>query len=89
MTHGSFKTEDGKLCAFGSEGRLTDEALPDVFFGCGSIFEKKDNGTDANGMLTYMAKNGYRHHVAVTRGHVGPAIVEAFRDYLGYEIDLV
>ena len=89
VTLGSFKTEDGKLCAFVSEGRLTDEALPDVFFGCGSIFEKKENGTDANGMLTYMAKNGYRHHVAVTRGHVGPAIVEAFRDYLGYEIDLV
>ena len=89
VTLGSFKTENGKLCAFVSEGRLTEEQLPDVFFGCGSIFEKKDNGTDANGMLTYMAKNGYRHHVAVTRGHVGHAIVEAFRDYLGYEIDLV
>ena len=85
VTVGSFKTEGGKLCAFVTEGRLTDDALPEVFFGCGTVFEK----TDANAMLTYMAKNGYRHHVAITRGHSAAAVVEAFRNYLGYEIDLI
>ena len=85
VTIGSFKTEDGKLCAFVAEGRLTDDALPEVFFGCGTVFEKPD----VNAMLDYMAKNGYRHHVAVTRGHSAWAVVEAFRNYLGYEIDLV
>ena len=85
VTVGSFKTENGKLCAFVTEGRLTDDELPEVFFGCGTVFEKPD----ANAMLTYMAKNGYRHHVAITRGHAAAAVCEAFRNYLGYEIDLI
>lgn len=85
VTIGSFKTEGGKLCAFVAEGRLTDDALPEVFFGCGTVFEKKNVGE----MLNYMAKNGYRHHVAITRGHTAAAVLEAFRNYLGYEIDLI
>ena len=85
VTVGSFKTENGKLCAFVTEGRLTDDTLPEVFFGCGTVFEKKD----ANAMLDYMARNGYRHHVAITRGHTAGAVVEAFSNYLGYEIDLI
>ena len=85
VTIGSFKTENGALCAFVSEGRLLEDALPDVFFGCGAIFEKPD----VNGMLTFMAENGYRHHVAVTRGHVASAVCEAFEKYLGYEIKKV
>ncbi len=80
---GSFKTENGKLCAFVTEGSLTDDVLPDVFFGCGAVFRKEN----ANGMLDYMARNGYRHHVAVTRGHAAEALCEAFRNYLGYEIE--
>ena len=85
VTVGSFKTENGKLCAFVTEGRLTDDELPDCFFGCGTVFEKKDVGS----MLNYMATNGYRHHVAITRGHAAEAVLVAFRDYLGYEIDLI
>ena len=85
VTIGSFKTEGGKLCAFVAEGRLTDEELPEVFFGSGAVFEKPD----ANEMLNYMATNGYRHHVAVTRGHAADIVVTAFRHYLGYEIDKI
>ncbi len=85
VTIGSFKTEGGKLAAFVTEGKLTDDTLPEVFFGCGTVFEKKNVGE----MLNYMAKNGYRHHVAITRGHTAAAVVEAFRNYLGYEIDLI
>jgi L-fucose isomerase-like protein len=85
VTVGSFKTEGGELHAFVTEGRLTDDTLPDVFFGCGTVFEK----VGASDMLNYMAKNGYRHHVAITRGSHAKAINEAFTIYLGYKIDVL
>ncbi len=85
VTVGSFKTEGGELCAFVSEGRLTDDVLPEVFFGCGSVFEKPG----ANEMLRYMATNGYRHHIAITRGNFAKAVEEAFSKYLEYNIDLI
>ncbi len=85
VTVGSLKTENGKICSFVTEGELTDEVLPEEFFGCGTVFKKKD----ANGMLKYMAQNGYRHHVAITRGCYAEAVQEAFTNYLGYTIDLI
>ena len=85
VTVGSFKTENGNLCAFVTEGKLTDDELPESFFGCGTVFEKKD----ANAMLQYMATNGYRHHVAITKGHFASAVKEAFEKYLDYHIDLI
>ena len=44
---------------------------------------------DANAMLNYMSRNGYRHHVAFVRGSWSAAIVEAFSNYLGYEVDRI
>lgn len=85
VTIGSFKTENGKLCAFVADGELTDDALPDVFFGCGTVFKKKG----AKELLNYMARNGYRHHVAVTKGSFAAAVKEAFDNYLEYNIDLI
>lgn len=34
-------------------------------------------------------RNGYRHHVAFVRGNWSAAIVEAFGNYLGWEIDRI
>lgn len=85
VTMGSFKTENGQLHAFVTEGKLTDDELPDEFFGCGTVFEK-DN---ANLMLQYMAQNGYRHHVAITRGNFAQSIKEAFENYLDYNIQVI
>ena len=87
LTVGSFKTEDGRLCAFVTEGEATDEKLEKAFFGTGFVFRKADG--DANAMLNYMARNGYRHHVAFVRGSWSAAIVEAFGNYLGYSIDAI
>ena len=83
-TLGSFKTENGELCAFASEGELTDDEIEACFFGCGKVF-KKDN---VNAMLNYMAENGYRHHVAITLGNWAQSLKDAF-DYLGYKIDII
>lgn len=85
VTVGSFKTEDGQLCSFAADGQLTGDYLPSVFFGCGAVFST-NNATE---MLKYMALNGYRHHVAVTKGKYAEAIREAFENYLGYNIDLL
>jgi len=85
MTVGSFKTENGQLCAFVTEGRFTEEKLPDCFFGMGAVFEKEN----VNDMLNYMATNGYRHHVAITKGNYAQSVAEAFRNYLDYKIDLI
>ena len=85
VTIGSFKTEDGELCAFATKGELTDDAIESCFFGCGKVFKK----ADVNKMLNYMAKNGYRHHVAITKGDWTEAVDEAFTNYLGYKIDII
>lgn len=85
VTIGSFKTEDGQLCAFTTEGRLTDDKLDDAFFGCGTVFESAKNAE----LLTYMCKNGYRHHVAIAKGSWARAVKEAMENYLEYDIDLI
>lgn len=85
VTVGSFKTEDGNLCAFVTEGKFTDDRIPEEFFGMGAVFEKEN----ANEMFNYMARNGYRHHAAITKGNYAESIKEAFGNYLGYKIDLI
>lgn len=85
VTVGSFKTEDGNLCAFVTEGEFTDDEIPKEFFGVGAVFEKEN----ANEMFNYMARNGYRHHVAITKGKYAEAVKDAFENYLGYKIDLI
>lgn len=87
LTVGGMKTEEGKPWAFVTSGKATDERLEKAFFGTGFVFKKDDN--DANAMLNYMAKNGYRHHVAFVKGDWSAAIVEAFGNYLGWEIDRI
>ena len=87
LTVGSFKTEDGRLCGFVTEGEVTDDKIEPAFFGTGFVFRKDDG--DANGMLNYMSKNGYRHHVAFVKGNWSAAIVDAFSTYLGWEIDRI
>lgn len=85
VTVGSLKTENGQIHSFVSEGKLTDDKLPAEFFGFGTVLEKE--GLDD--FLKYMASNGYRHHVALTKGNHANAIAEAFEKYLGYNIDRI
>ena len=83
VTIGSVKTENGKVCSFVFDGNLTDDPIESSFFGCGVVLEKDK----INDVLRYMARNGYRHHVAVTKGQYADAVQEAFDIYLGYQID--
>ncbi len=85
VTVGSFKTEDGQMCSFVTEGVLTDDYVGDGFFGCGVVFEKYDLPE----MMDYMCTEGYRHHVAITKGNWAQSVAEAFDKYLEYNIDWI
>ena len=87
VTIGSFKTEDGKLWSFATEGKITDDPIEKAFFGCGAVFEKTEGS--AFEMLDYMATEGYRHHVAIAKGNWNFSVKEAFEKYLGYNIDII
>ena len=66
---------------------MTGERLEKEFFGTGFVFRKGDG--DCQKMLNYMARNGYRHHVAFVQGHWASAMAEAFTGYLDYELDSI
>ncbi len=85
VTVGSLKTECGDLHSFVCEGEITGDPLEKAFFGCGMVFRK--NGGSLQEMLRYMGKNGYRHHIAITRGYWAESVREAFENYLGLHID--
>ncbi|MEA4889852.1 MAG: hypothetical protein VB070_10355 [Clostridiaceae bacterium] len=85
MTYASLKTENGKLVFYLDEGRFTGEPIEEQFFGCGGVAEidRLDK------KLLTIGKQGFRHHVGVTAGHVGAAVREAFTTYLHYDqVDL-
>lgn len=72
ITFGSIKTEGGKIKAFVSDGRFTDDKFDDNFFGSGKVVEK--NGI--YDICNYMALNGYKHHVCVTLGNYSESIYQ-------------
>lgn len=87
VTLASLKTEDGRLCAFVTEGEVTGDPIEKEFFGTGFVFRK--DGGNIDGMLNYMAENGYRHHVAFAFGRRADAIAEALGKYRGYDVEKV
>ena len=82
FTFGSLLTKDGKLKAYLGEGEFTKDAIPEDFFGCAGVahIEKLQD------LLLHVCKNGHRHHVSVSMGHVIEPIAEALQNYLGFDI---
>ncbi len=87
ITVASLRTEDGRLKGFVTEGEVTALNPGKGFFGTGFVFRKADG--DMNGLLNYMAGNGYRHHVAFAYGRNANVVHEALVKYIGYDIDLM
>ncbi len=81
-TYSSTKTEDGRIVAYVDNGRFTDDVIEKEFFGTGGVIEIED----LQKKLYKIAKNGYRHHVSVSTGNNKDAILEAYENYLGYDI---
>lgn len=82
MTYASAKTEDGKLIFYLGQGQFTHDPIEEGFFGCAGTAEIKG----LQDKLLAIGKNGFRHHVSVTTGHLENPIKEAFGTYLGYEL---
>ncbi len=82
ITFGSIKTENGRICAFVSDGKFTDDEIEESFFGSGKVVMKKGIYDIAN----YMSENGYKHHVCIVHGSFKEAVAEAFDKYLGYDV---
>lgn len=84
ITFGSIRTEGGKVKAFVSDGKFTNDDIEKEFFGSGKVVEKEGIYDIAD----YMAKNGYKHHICITYTDLRENIKEAFENYLGYEVDV-
>lgn len=80
MTFASFKTQDGELSYYLGEGTITDDPIPEEFFGCAGVAEI----ANLQQALMTIGRQGYRHHVSITGGKVAIPIHEALVRYLGY-----
>lgn len=85
MTYASVKTGDGKIHMYAGEGTFTSDPIEDEFFGCGGVAKIND----LQDKLLYIGKNGFRHHVCATQGHVLKSVEEGLSNYLGYELKVL
>jgi L-fucose isomerase-like protein len=83
MTYFRISTDDawGTIKAYLGEGEMTDDPVGD-FQGGSAVCRVPD----LQALLDYMCKNGFEHHVAVTRGHCADVLNEAIATYLGWDL---
>jgi L-fucose isomerase-like protein len=82
MTYFRMSTDDpkGRIKAYLGEGEFTDDP---VSIDGGSAVCKISN---LQGLLNTLCKNGFEHHVAMTRGRYAAVLDEAIRTYLGWDL---
>ena len=82
LTYCRASTDDlhGRLRAYVGEGEMTGDKLQS-FGGYGVV-----KIPELQQLLQYVCKNGYEHHVAVSRSHYGRAVAEALGNYKGWEV---
>lgn len=82
FTYLRISTDDlnGKIVAYIGEGKLTDDPLK-TFGGYGVV-----EVPDLQGLLKYICRNGFEHHVSINLSEVADAVYEALTNYLGWEI---
>ncbi len=85
FTYGSMLTEDGELCYYLGEGEITEDSIPDDFFGCAGV-AAIDNLQEKLQTIGYL---GHRHHTSITPGRVAAPVLEAWEKYLGYDVTLL
>jgi L-fucose isomerase-like protein len=82
VTYSSLKTEDGAMIAYVDDAAFTNDPIEREYFGTGGVAQIDR----LQEKLYAIAKNGYRHHVAVSGGHYAAAVTEAYTNYLGIEV---
>jgi L-fucose isomerase-like protein len=70
---------NGSIKAYAGQGSMTDDPL-DTFGGFG-VFEIPD----LNGLMQFICRNGFEHHVSIALDHTASVLEEAFRNYLNWE----
>ena len=83
VTYFRMSTDDpkGSIKAYVGEGEMTDDSVGN-FQGGSAVLHVPE----LQKLLDFMCKNGYEHHVSVTRGHVANIINEALTTYLGWDL---
>lgn len=82
LTFGRITTDDPKgiMKAYVGEGELTDDELNT--FGNRAVAKVPD----LQGLMQYVCKNGFEHHVVMNASYTSSALKEAFENYLGWEV---
>jgi L-fucose isomerase-like protein len=83
MTFFRISTDDawGTIKAYLGEGEMTDDPVGN-FQGGSAVCRISGLQT----LLDHICKNGFEHHVAVTRGNCAAALSEAITTYLGWDL---
>lgn len=84
LTYGRISTDDSKgiIKTYVGEGMLTDDPLNT--FGTRAV-AKID---DLQGLMKYVCKNGFEHHVVMNASNTSAILQEAFETYLGWEVNV-
>ena len=82
LTFGRITTDDpeGIMKAYIGEGILTDDELNT--FGNRAVAKIPN----LEGLMQYVCKNGFEHHVVMNASYTSGALKEAFGNYLGWEV---
>ncbi len=82
LTYGRISTDDtkGVIKAYFGEGELTNDPLDT--FGNRAVAQIKD----LQGLMRYVCRNGFEHHVVMNASKTAHILKEAFGNYLGWEI---
>ncbi len=83
LTYARVDTDDrkGVIKAYFGEGRTTNDPLSRIP-GNSAVVEV----SDLQGLMRYVAKNGFAHHCAMTDAHVADILAETLDYYLGWDI---
>lgn len=82
LTYGRISTDDPKgiMKAYIGEGSLTDD--PINTFGNRAVSKIPD----LQGLMQYVCRNGFEHHVVMNASHTSGILKEAFQNYMGWEV---
>lgn len=82
LTYGRISTDDTKgiIKAYVGEGALTDDELNT--FGTRAVAKI----SDLQGLMKFVCKTGFEHHVVMNASKTAPILKEAFENYMGWEV---
>jgi L-fucose isomerase-like protein len=82
MTFGGLMTEAGKVKLYVGQGQITNDPIPDDFFGNAGVAHIPN----LQQILWSIGNTGHRHHVSIGQSFVAAPVAEAFEKYLDCEV---